>query len=809
MNGPPPVNGGPPAVRARRVGPPPVTQNVFHKSVSRKLEPPPVNAGATTDNEGSLLVNGGTEGPPPVFTSTRSRVSSMASISRSSMSSNRKVTIGGTFDTNGEIEYSALEIEEKIGGGNYGDVFRGRLWGTEVAIKQLHTTDEHSTLSHDLKHETEILSQLRHPNTLLYIGACTTPPCVVTEFARRGSLTDILQDESFVMTSQKLLDFALMVAQGMSYLHSHKPQVIHRDLKPDNIMVDHNNIMKIGDFGLSAMKVKRLEKHSTKNLTSRSSADSLSSIPEVSQEPSQASQASQNNSPASQASHASQTAQILDEIGVGMSGDKARDESPKQEIRERSVQGSVSMTTGVGTPLYMAPELLCGDAYDHKVDVWGFGIVLAELVTRKRPYSGLRLYEIRKIREYLVAGKKPYIPPWVPQALRDIMLACLADKPADRPSFPELVGWLRRLMLEPLGHVDVARITYFLEGAECDYGDEAGVFQSWACREIVNDPSAVCDLEPAAFSEVLLKIAALVSLDNEEELNSVACQALDTLLKCARGEGGQGSDRFKLSTLSMIDATSSQTMASTPIGLGRCRRLLFQNKGTLFQSLIKILIAEKHTKGVAVLPQHHVEDGLLKEATLTPEAGKDLIFKLTKQLTQKLSVEKKHKFTSYKSNPDSKGDGLSRSSGDNVTPDNKKSYDFSKSKTLTLSTPIFDDDEKVAEPPKKHMRAMTQPHIRLRLEPEKCSEMDSFLIQTLTPLQATATKVLLVLLEGATGAVLYDLSSEERDMVDKVLSRRTLLISQHAAQIRLQLQHNRDLIMRVRAETRNSVAPRN
>ena len=134
-----------------------------------------------------------------------------------------------------EIEYGAISVLNKVGVGAFGEVFRARLWGTEVAMKTLKTEQfkDSDALVEELKKEVSILSQLRHPNVVLYIGACTIPPnvCIVTEWCSRGSLYDVLHDYSVHINAKLVIDLAGQIAQGMNYLHSLEKKIIHRSAR--------------------------------------------------------------------------------------------------------------------------------------------------------------------------------------------------------------------------------------------------------------------------------------------------------------------------------------------------------------------------------------------------------------------------------------------------------------------------------------------------------------------------------------------------------------------------------------------------
>ncbi|CAB4268692.1 unnamed protein product [Prunus armeniaca] len=144
-------------------------------------------------------------------------------------------------------KYTIEEIEagtnkfsqtDKIGEGGYGQVYRGELDHTQVAVKILRpgAAQGHS----QFQQEVEVLSCIRHPNMVLLLGACPEYGCLVYEYMANGSLEDRL--------------FQREIATGLLFLHQSKPEpLVHRDLKPGNILLDHNYVSKIGDVGLARL----------------------------------------------------------------------------------------------------------------------------------------------------------------------------------------------------------------------------------------------------------------------------------------------------------------------------------------------------------------------------------------------------------------------------------------------------------------------------------------------------------------------------------------------------------------------------
>lgn len=92
---------------------------------------------------------------------------------------------------------------------------------------------------------------LRHPNIVLFIGACTKPPHLglVLEYCSQGSLWSVLQNPDKNLTWEDRRKIALDTAKGIFYLHSFKPPILHRDLKSLNLLLDDSWRTKLIDFG--------------------------------------------------------------------------------------------------------------------------------------------------------------------------------------------------------------------------------------------------------------------------------------------------------------------------------------------------------------------------------------------------------------------------------------------------------------------------------------------------------------------------------------------------------------------------------
>jgi serine/threonine protein kinase len=99
------------------------------------------------------------------------------------------------------------------------------------------------------------------------------------------------------------------------------------------------------------------------------------------------------------------------------------------------------MTTRVGTVLWMAPEVLGGEKYSLSSDVYSYGIVLWELVTRKLPYEEFDS-SMAILTKVCNEGLRPEIPPETPQILQNLMRQCWGPA-VDRPNFQTIFTLLQ------------------------------------------------------------------------------------------------------------------------------------------------------------------------------------------------------------------------------------------------------------------------------------------------------------------------------------------------------------------------------
>jgi serine/threonine protein kinase len=262
-----------------------------------------------------------------------------------------------------------MEFHEQIGSGSFGAVYAGKCRQKDVAIKVLAKQDFDEKTLEAFRHEVGIMSKIYHPNVNLFMGACTVPGnmMIVTELMR-GDLERLILDGQVQLTLLQRMKLARDAALGMLWLHSSNPQIIHRDLKASNLLVDMNLNCKICDFGLSQFTPKG------KNLMD------------------------------------------------GKEGAK-------------------------GTPLWMAPEVMMGEPFNEKADIYSYGLILWFLVTKKEPYEEYDDLETFT-RDICLQKVRPKIPLDCDPNLKDLIQRCWDQHPQARPRFSDIITKIEHIMVD-------------------------------------------------------------------------------------------------------------------------------------------------------------------------------------------------------------------------------------------------------------------------------------------------------------------------------------------------------------------------
>ncbi|KAL3377833.1 hypothetical protein AABB24_003969 [Solanum stoloniferum] len=278
-----------------------------------------------------------------------------------SVSDSVKIPTDGSDDW--EIDIRLLKFENKVASGSFGDLYKGTYCSQEVAIKVLKPENLNMDMVKEFSQEVFIMRKIRHKNVVQFIGACTRPPnlCIVTEFMTRGSIYTFLHKQRGAFKLPTLLKVAIDVSKGMSYLHQNN--IIHRDLKTANLLMDEHGVVKVGDFGV---------------------------------------------------------ARVQTQTGV--------------------------MTAETGTYRWMAPEVIEHKPYDHKADVFSFGIVMWELLTGEIPYAYLT--PLQAAIGVVQQGLRPTIPKSTHPKLAELLEKCWQQDPTQRPDFSEILDILKQLTRE-------------------------------------------------------------------------------------------------------------------------------------------------------------------------------------------------------------------------------------------------------------------------------------------------------------------------------------------------------------------------
>ena len=298
----------------------------------------------------------------------------------------------GKEDKNLQIEFSELDVIDKIGAGAFGEIFKCRWRGTVVAAKCIRSTkiielwreqdnmlssssmktdgeemkaEEKEEALRDFREETSILRTLRHPNICMLLGYSRTENFeVMISELMRCSLLDIFKSHiinNTKMPKRKQIIYAQQLAKGMNYLHQCKPPIIHRDLKPANLLIDGSGTLKISDFGLAKVRP-----------------------------------------------------------------------DPKRKESE-----SFRMTGETGSYRFMAPEVFRHEDYTETVDIYSFAMIFYYLLAGRPPWD--QLSGLKAVIKAAMEADRPVVERSWDIQLSNMIQRCWDENPSARPSFEVIV----------------------------------------------------------------------------------------------------------------------------------------------------------------------------------------------------------------------------------------------------------------------------------------------------------------------------------------------------------------------------------
>ena len=280
---------------------------------------------------------------------------------------------------------SDLVKGELLGTGFFGQVFKVTHRDTNevMVLKELYRVDEEA--QKNFLKEVAVLRSLHHNNVLRFIGVLYKDKKLhlVTEHIAGGTLRALLHDANETLPWEQRTSFAKDIAAGMAYLHS--MNIIHRDLNSHNCLVREDKTVVVADFGLARI-------------------------------------IQNGNSPDSRKCN------------------RHSDGEAKTSKKERKKRYTV-----VGNPYWMAPEMMKGNKYDEKVDIFSFGIVVCEIIGRVQadpdylPRSSDFGLNQNVFKEKFCSN--------CPEAFYMIAFLCCDLNPDKRPPFEVMQIWLEGLAI--------------------------------------------------------------------------------------------------------------------------------------------------------------------------------------------------------------------------------------------------------------------------------------------------------------------------------------------------------------------------
>eukprot|EP00667_Euglena_gracilis_P008366 EG_transcript_8472 len=256
-----------------------------------------------------------------------------------------------------ESELVGWKKGAELGRGSFGQVWLGLLTnGKFVAVKQIEfgIAAEDEAIAAEIQTELNLMHKLSHPNIVRCYGAKLVDRClsIFLEYVPQGALSKVIKMFG-PLQYVTALAYTQQIVAGLVYLHSNN--VIHRDIKCDNVLLDNNGLVKLSDFGCAKELARNCE----------------------------------------------------------------------------------TTSTVVGTPNFIAPEVIVHGKYDAKADVWSLGCTCVEMITGLPPWP--QFSTVWAALNHIAESEgPPGLPPDLDQRFHRFLLKCFERDPAKRPSSFEL-----------------------------------------------------------------------------------------------------------------------------------------------------------------------------------------------------------------------------------------------------------------------------------------------------------------------------------------------------------------------------------
>ena len=380
--------------------------------------------------------------------------------------------LAGLFGEREAPKVGRYRLGRKIGQGAMGRVYRAHDpdLEREVAIKMIHVDGRDDPRARArLVREAQALARVSHPNIVgvFEVGTHGRDVFVAMEWLRGRTLRRWRSDEQ-PSTAQCL---PMLIQAGEGLAAAHRAGVVHRDFKPDNVLVADDGRVRVIDFGLAQTGAAEGEAPSSEDSTTNTTAAAVSG-----------------------------------ELGDGV------------DIRSA---GSITRTGAVlGSPAYMPPEQLMTADVDAHSDQFAFCVTAFEMLHGERPFEGRTPAQLLG---NVVDGRIRVISDDVPRRIDMTLRRGLACDPGDR--WPTMEALLQQLTASPVSR---SRITMAATGAVI----VIGVMLASTGREpdaCATDEDSLAEVwDPSRRAEVAERLGTPTGEDVAESLDAYAQGWLDT-----------------------------------------------------------------------------------------------------------------------------------------------------------------------------------------------------------------------------------------------------------------------------------------